>query len=109
MIRIKHGTPDHTKSMCDTCCYAQKLKGHAESQEYIRCSVFKRFMGFKVAECSNYEKLGALSLWQMQDMAWKICTDKSGKRIGFLSPAEINKRREKGDEIVEVGSPIADQ
>lgn len=104
-MKIHKGTPIHSKSLCDTCKRAQRLKGMAESQEHVYCNELQQFVHIKVSECSKYTKEGSTSLWDMQQIAWKVCTDKSGKRIGFLSPSDIHKRR---DDVTIDGSPLPD-
>jgi hypothetical protein len=58
-----------------------------------------------VMECNAYEDSRKASLYEMHQIAWKVCTDKRGKRIGLLSPDEMNRRK---GEVVVAGSGTDD-
>jgi len=99
--KVQKGTPNHSEpSKCDSCSNSVRIRGQAESQEHVYCRSLEKTINFKVAECSAYREYGKPSLYDMQQIAWPLCTDKNGKRIGFLAPQELRKRK---DDVIQVG------
>ncbi len=45
----------------------------------------------QIAECNRFVEQGKLTLYEMTEIAWVIET--RGKHIGFLSPEELERRR----------------
>lgn len=70
------------------------MKGDAESQEAVYCSQMGEYVPLRVVECNNYKDVSAPSLRGMEELAWVLRTDKSGRQIGFVSPDRW--REEKG-------------
>lgn len=85
MIKVKSGTPDHGRNLCLTCKWAIIVQGHAHSDIRVQCREIDfgkhDFVPFPVAECSEYELRGALSLHEMKQMAYLIEPRKDG--VGF--------------------------
>lgn len=102
---VKFGTPLHNQpSLCRSCRNATHLRGLAESQDYIVCKELpygRDLIRMTVIECSMYDDRGKPTLRHMEQIAWELATDKSGQKIGFLSPQDFKRRRE----AKEIGDP----
>jgi len=74
-------------------------KGMADSEEYTICSDgrWPMVIRMKVRECSAYEDKRNPTLSAMAEIAWPVAVDKKGKRAGFLSPDEFQKRAKDED------------
>lgn len=113
--QVKHGTPIHTQpSLCSSCRHATKVKGLAESQRFIICDELPSnhdLIKMTVIECSKYDDRSKPTLRAMEQVAWKLATDRKGHKIGFLAPAEFRKRV-KAKEVEEnpsVYDPVSDE
>src|SRR5262245_28755626 len=78
-----HGgeTLDHTKSLCETCRHSGKIYGHAISQSITYCHYMAEKIKWPISRCSMWEQKGALTIQEMEKMAY-ILEDRQGK-IGF--------------------------
>jgi hypothetical protein len=45
-----------------------------------------------MAECSSYDDSRRPEMYQMEQIAWIVRTDKKTKRIGFVSPEEMKDK-----------------
>jgi hypothetical protein len=98
--RVKFGTPIYSKSaLCKTCRNATIMKGQADSQEYTFCSELRIDypLEIHVTECSKYEDKTQPPLGMMREIAWNLATDKSGKKIGFMSPGKFRRAQDAGE------------
>ena len=96
VVKVKDGTRGE-QSLCKTCRYAKIVKGTAESQEITRCGVLETLVPFKVVECNSYENKATPSLWDMQQLAWVLSTNKE-KKFGFHNPKDWKRQKqEEGD------------
>ena len=89
-IKVKGGTRSQAAPrLCDTCKHASFRRGPAESEEQLECSAFdRREPAFKVVECPKYHPFNHPFIYEMEEIAWILRTDKLGKAIGFQHPNE---------------------
>jgi hypothetical protein len=96
MHKVQNGTPNHTQpSLCRSCRHATVITGQRLAEDVILCDEMcapHNRVCFVVTACSNYDDKSQPSLSAMRAIAWSLCTDKEGRRIGFLSPFDIQKR-----------------
>ena len=109
--KVKHGTPIHHKpSLCLSCRNATVVKGLAESEMIVYCSALPArydILHHSVDQCSKYDdRRHPPPLAIMSKIAWPIVTDRSGKKIGFMSPQDYNKHVR--DEHVRETGPLVD-
>lgn len=96
VLKIQNGTiSDAGVSLCTTCTNATIAKGSGLAEELIYCSSLRSKLRFKVFKCSGYEDKRLPSLYEMQQLAWTLQTDRT-KKIGFQSPAQ---RRKSGEDF----------
>jgi hypothetical protein len=98
MNKVRHGTPVHEgPALCRTCRHARVIAGTSLNDEVIICgelpTPYSRIT-FKVTECSEYKNRAVPTLGAMQEIAWQLRTDRDGRRVGFMSPDDFEKRRE---------------
>jgi uncharacterized cysteine cluster protein YcgN (CxxCxxCC family) len=98
-LKIREGTRSDGKRLCDTCRSGTVMRGAAESAEIIYCNQVESTLPIRVVECSRYDDKAAISVHAMAEIAWVLLTDKSGQKIGFLSPDRWRKDR-KGEDII---------
>lgn len=98
MNKVRNGTPVHDgPSLCRTCRHATIVTGTKLNEEIVLCSELSRpydRITFKVTECSSHDDKSRPSFGAMNQIAWELCTDRSGRRIGFLSPKDMRRRQE---------------
>src|SRR5574340_153016 len=87
-LRVEGGTRSDEKHLCRTCRHGVIVKGGAESQETTWCQQMGRFIKVKTAECNRYLDATAMTVYEMEQIAWLLVTKKAGRQIGFLSPEE---------------------
>lgn len=90
----------HGPSLCQSCRHATIVKGAALNQEIVECDELSRpqnLITFRVTECSKHDDRSTPSLASMQRIAWELCTDKQGRKIGFLSPIDRRNRKDLAD------------
>lgn len=90
-LKIEGGTRSDAKHLCRTCRQGIIVKGGAHSQETAYCQAMGRFMSIKVAECNRYLDSTAMTVYEMEQIAWMLITKKAGRQIGFQSPEERNR------------------
>ena len=94
-LKIQNGTRSDRQNLCTTCRNATVVKGPADSQQTIFCQQMGRFIPIKVAECNRYLDATAMTVYEMEQIAWLMLTKKAGRQIGFVSPEE--RQRENGN------------
>ena len=87
-LKIEGGTRSDLLHLCRTCRYSVLAKGAAHSQETAWCQQMGRFVPIKVAECNKYLDATAMTVYEMEQIAWLLVTRKAGRQIGFQSPEE---------------------
>jgi hypothetical protein len=87
-LKIEGGTRSDVAHLCRTCRHGIIVKGGAHSQETAFCQQMGKFMPIKVAECNRYLDATAMTVYEMEQIAWLLITKKAGRQIGFQSPEE---------------------
>ena len=103
--RVQDGTTFGGADMCATCRYAFKRKGAQTGFDQTRCNAVQNspIVPVKMASCSAYLEKGRMSLGEMNEVAWIV--EARGKSIGFLSPEELDRRRQNGNPKTQ-GPPV---
>jgi hypothetical protein len=87
-IKIQGGTGKLTNSsLCRSCSFGHIFSTH--EGEVVRCHVVSFNvvrMTKDVLECNQYRNAALPSLYQMEEIAWTLNTNKGGKTIGFEPP-----------------------
>lgn len=91
MSRPIHTPKLTAKTLCLTCKSSTITQGRQENHYIILCDIHKENIPFDVVECSGYVHKNTTSLWDMQQIAWPVMTDKKGHLIGFKSPKEAER------------------
>ena len=83
-INIKNGTPIGSTSVCESCCYAQVMRGFRESEMLVYCNFPTPtiLVPFKLSACTNHYDKNRPSWKQMQDLAIQIAPA-TAKPAGF--------------------------
>lgn len=104
--RVRGGTLPGDTDLCATCRGALIRKGSATGFVEVRCGFIQNSprVPEKLAVCSGYLEKGRMSLHEMNYVAWIIEANKG--RIGFLSPEELARRRERGDMAAPPQRPV---
>ena len=88
MFYIKDKTrTDSSPRLCDTCRRALICRGAADSQELIYCSALGRQVTMRVLECNSYVGINDMTIFEMDQIAWKI-DSKPGGKFGFQPPSD---------------------
>ena len=93
-FKIHGGTANHSNStLCSSCRHATIVKGRALRDEIIECSCLDddTRITFAVTSCTQYSDRSRPSLYDMEDLAWILRTDKKTKTIGFVRPSELRR------------------
>jgi hypothetical protein len=98
-LKIREGTRSDGKRLCDTCRSGTIMRGAAESAEIVYCGQVESTLPMRIVECSRYDDKAAISVHAMAEIAWVLLTDKSGSKIGFLSPDRWRKERKHEDAL----------
>lgn len=89
MFKILGGTASGGENLCRTCRKAKIYRGQASTSEVVECHFSSPVrMKEAVSSCSAYLDLRRAPLYQMEQIAWEVKTDRSGKTVGFKSPRE---------------------
>jgi hypothetical protein len=87
--------------LCDSCSNGVVLRGAADSEEYVYCSLVEKTIGIRVTECNRYSDRGQAPLWAMKEIAWVLQVDSKRQKIGFMNAKEWQRMNE--DESVVPG------
>jgi hypothetical protein len=72
--------------LCRSCSHASYIRGASLCDVILICDKFKREMKFQAYECKEYYDGKAVSLFAMEEIAWKLNVDKRGRPLGFVPP-----------------------
>ena len=92
MIRVRNGTRNDGSCACYNCENATVMRANSECQERVFCYIIRKFIPFKVVECSDHREKNLPNLTDMREQAWIIHNSRSGRRIGFLSPEDAEEK-----------------
>ncbi len=83
-LNIKNGTPIGSASVCESCCYAQIMRGFRESELLVYC-IYPApaiMVPFKLTNCTNHYDKNRPSWKQMEDLAIYVSPGRT-KAAGF--------------------------
>ena len=84
-----HGQAD----MCGTCRNSHRQRSAHSNESFTVCRVTEKLIEGRVAECSSYEDVRLPTLMSMNQIAWRVASDKQNRKAGFLSPADYRKKK----------------
>lgn len=97
-IKIFQGTRSvDAPRLCDSCSDGVVMRGPAESEEYVYCSVLRKSVEMRVTECNRYVDRARPALWAMKEIAWVLEADSKRQKIGFITAKEWRKLNENED------------
>lgn len=94
-LKIKNATTRSDGGLCHRCKHGSFIRGEAVSQEKIRCGAFETWMEFEAHSCPTFEERGSMSLWEMQQIAYRFVLDPKKKgQMGFITPRDFKDSKE---------------
>ena len=94
-IKVFQGTRSvDAPRLCDSCSNGVVMRGPADSEEYIHCSLMEKPIKMRVTECNRYVYRSKPSLWAMKEIAWVLQSDSKRQKIGFVTAKEWRKLNE---------------
>jgi hypothetical protein len=100
MIKLKifQGTRSvDAPRLCDSCSNGVVMRGPANSEEYVYCSLMEKPIRMRVTECNRYMDRAQPALWAMKEIAWVLEADSKRQKIGFVSAKEWRKQNQNED------------
>jgi len=94
VIKVKQGTPRSDESLCSTCRNCIRMVGMNTGREKVYCDSLPAIhmpLREPMVECSLYDDMRRPEMYQMEQMAWIVRTDKKTHKIGFSSPEDRKK------------------
>lgn len=95
VLKVHNGTQNSGGSLCLTCRNALHIEASRSGAETLVCLATPP-PGIRITEpvgrCTGYLDRSKPTLWDMQQIAWQLMTDKGGRKIGFCSPEEMQRR-----------------
>jgi hypothetical protein len=70
------------------------MRGAAESEEHVHCSLMEKPLRMRVTECNRYIDRTQPPLWAMKEIAWVLESDSKRQKIGFVTAKEWRKLNE---------------
>jgi hypothetical protein len=99
VLKVLNGTQRSDVHLCQSCRGALHIKASQSSAEILICLQSPPphlRITQPVGQCTGYLDRTKPTLWDMQQIAWQLMTDKGGRKIGFLSPEEMQQRNGNG-------------
>jgi hypothetical protein len=94
-IKVFQGTRSvDAPRLCDSCSNGVVMRGPADSEEYVHCSLMEKPIHMRVTECNRYIDHTQPSLWAMKEIAWVLQSDSKRQKIGFVRAREWRKLNE---------------
>lgn len=95
VLKVQQGTTKGTGSLCRTCRAAHIVRGN-NNQQLVTCGAGNAPLRvrFDIAECNRYMSATQPSLYEMEEIAWRLVTKQAGRPMGFVNPAEFRKFEE---------------
>lgn len=96
VLKVQQGTTKGSGSLCRTCRYAHVVRS-VNNQQTVTCHAVNkpRTIGFDVAEWNRYMSATQPSLYEMEEIAWRLVTKQAGRPMGFVNPAEFRRIEER--------------
>lgn len=79
-IRIKR----NPKYLCFRCNHAMVMSLEGRQQPMIRCHNIGAYVPDTVTECSSFQALGSVGIWELAKLAKVIDNDPDQRKAGFL-------------------------
>lgn len=92
VVKIENGTTVGSKNLCKTCRNSTVVRGH-NNKELIRCGALEQMVPFTVAECSSHSDKNTPTLYDMEEVAWRLITTKKNGNVGFVDAREFERRQ----------------
>jgi hypothetical protein len=97
-IKVFQGTRSlDAPRLCDSCSNGVVMRGAANSEEHVFCSLMDKAIQMRVTECNRYVDLAQPALWAMKEIAWVLEADSKRQKIGFISAKEWRKLNQNED------------
>jgi uncharacterized cysteine cluster protein YcgN (CxxCxxCC family) len=91
-IKVFQGTRSvDAPRLCDSCSEGVVMRGPADSEETVYCSVLRKSVQMQVTECNRYVDRAQPELWAMKEIAWVLEADSRRQKIGFITAKEWRK------------------
>ena len=94
VFKIHNGTERNDRpNLCKTCYCGQVFIGRDTGKQTVICNkpTPAVLMQEAVVSCTGYYDRTQPSLSDMQDIAWTVNTDKSGRTVGFKPPEKKDR------------------
>jgi hypothetical protein len=97
-IKVFQGTRSvDAPRLCDSCSNGVVMRGPADSEESVYCSLMERPLKMRVTECNRYVDCARPALWAMKEIAWVLEADSKRQKIGFITAKEWRKLNQNED------------
>jgi hypothetical protein len=97
-IKVFQGTRSvDAQRLCDSCASGVVMRGPAESEELVYCSLMEKGVQMRVTDCNRYVDRAQPALWAMKEIAWVLEADSKRQKIGFISAKEWRKLNQNED------------
>lgn len=95
-IKVREGTISSGPLLCQSCYHGLVMRDDGNRQ-IVRCGwgSHESFIKMKVVQCNRYRNRAEPSLSDMEEIAWRIVTDKRGGKIGFVDPSEFRRIKDR--------------
>lgn len=91
-IKVFQGTRSvDAPRLCDSCANGVVMRGPADSEESVFCSLMERPVQMRVTDCNRYVDRAQPALWAMKEIAWVLESDSKRQKIGFITAKEWRK------------------
>ncbi len=99
-IKVFQGTRTvDAPRLCDSCSSGVVMRGAADSEEYVYCTMLKNSIAIRVTECNRFEDRAEAPLWAMKEVAWVLDIDSRRQKIGFQTAKEWKGQHEGEDPV----------
>ena len=99
VIKIQNGgTVQSSVDLCTSCRFCLRRRSAITGRSESRCDAMPNqpMIRTQIAECNRYVEQGKLTLHEMVEIAWVV--ESRGKHIGFMSPEELERRRNRSSD-----------
>jgi hypothetical protein len=87
-LRLENIDPE--KSLCSKCEHGMIV--NTSTKTYRHCKLLETNINEVVESCSAFSQKGALSLWQMKEVAWVLEVNKRTRKVGFSPPKDHGRK-----------------
>lgn len=106
VLKIQNGTTSGSVNLCRTCRQAHVVRG-TNNQQFVTCTAGANpvRLDFEVAECNRYFNATQPTLYEMEEIAWRLVTKKAGRDIGFVNAGDFRRMSEDEERGGRPGQP----